>query len=460
MTEHQVRNAASGSQLSPRRQRWLILAHAFNMDGRAASQTITDKIPHLLDAGIELVVLSGVMGAQDQRFEHHRLWSSGPSGFRFELRHVLRQRVASRWLYRLCMNLVSLVLLPAMLVERILKPIESSWSWQFSATRKARQLARDKPFDLIYSTGGAFAAHLAGRRLQQQLGVPWLAEIHDPFVHPGSVPTTRRQMAYAQVESVICSHADVAIWFTQQAMESARRRNPQLGERGRVMLPGVDSPFKGAMPAYKAGAKLVIGHFGSLSATRTLTPFMHAWHQIDQNEPDTGKDIELHIYGGALDSTSAALASQWGLTDRIRQFGRIETDPVTGQSGRDQVLAKMRQCDALLLVHGEDTICEEYIPSKLYEYLWMQRPIMATVHDNPQMAEIMRGQGHLVAESSLRNGGNSQDAAPELAVHIVSIWKQWNAQGLPDSGRISPYTTLASTGLVMDCAQKLMHSQA
>ncbi len=63
----------------PRRQRWLILAHAFNMDGRASSQTITDKIPYLLQAGIEVVVLSGVLGAQDQRFEHHRLWSPGPS---------------------------------------------------------------------------------------------------------------------------------------------------------------------------------------------------------------------------------------------------------------------------------------------------------------------------------------------------------------------------------------------
>ena len=38
-------------------KRWLILSHGFNMDGRAASQTITDKIPHLLGAGIQLHVL-------------------------------------------------------------------------------------------------------------------------------------------------------------------------------------------------------------------------------------------------------------------------------------------------------------------------------------------------------------------------------------------------------------------
>ena len=55
------------------RQRWLILSHAFNMDGRAASHTITDKLPHLKAAGIELVVLSGVSGEQDGELEHYRL---------------------------------------------------------------------------------------------------------------------------------------------------------------------------------------------------------------------------------------------------------------------------------------------------------------------------------------------------------------------------------------------------
>jgi hypothetical protein len=42
-------------------RRWLILSHAYNVDGRAESLTITDKISYLLDAGIEPVVLSSTM---------------------------------------------------------------------------------------------------------------------------------------------------------------------------------------------------------------------------------------------------------------------------------------------------------------------------------------------------------------------------------------------------------------
>ena len=50
------------------KKRWLILTHAFNMDGRAASLTITDKIPYLLEAGVEPIVFSAITGIKDQRF--------------------------------------------------------------------------------------------------------------------------------------------------------------------------------------------------------------------------------------------------------------------------------------------------------------------------------------------------------------------------------------------------------
>lgn len=443
--------------MTARPPRWLILAHPFNMDGRAASHTITDKIPHLLAHGIEVVVISGVTGEKDRRFEHHQVWSAGPSGFKFELRHVLRQRLSSKLSYRLIMLMVSLLLLPLIFIERLFKPVESSWSWQFSAQSLGRRLARQKPFDLVYSTAGPFAAHLAAQQLKKQLGVPWLAEVHDPLVLPGTTPRTRRQRAYADVERRICADADIAIWFTDQAMASALTRHPTLGNKGRVMLPGVDDPFHGrSSPPQTPGDHLVLGHFGSLSRSRTLLPFVHALSLLKSQEPGVYADLRIHIYGGQLDEPSVQAAQQLGVQDHIVQFGRIETDPTTGVSGRDQVLLRMRACDALALVHGDDAMCAEYIPSKLYEYLWMQRPIIATVHDNPQMATLLRDQGHWVAESPLRHGGSVQ-TAPELARLIEGLWRKWSAGGCPDSGRATPYTTAASTQQLIEWAQSLYH---
>ena len=49
---------------------WLILSHGFNMDGRAASQTITDKIPFLIEENVQPIVVSAVTVHQDQMITH------------------------------------------------------------------------------------------------------------------------------------------------------------------------------------------------------------------------------------------------------------------------------------------------------------------------------------------------------------------------------------------------------
>jgi glycosyltransferase involved in cell wall biosynthesis len=424
-------------------QRWLILSHAFNMDGRAASQTITDKLPHLEAAGIELVVLSGVSGHKDRYYEHYQLWPAGPAGLRFELRHVLRKHLRSAGGYRMAMVLLSIPLLPFMLIEKLLRPVESSWSWWFSAYLKARALARHRKFDLIYSTGGAFAAHMAGRALKQVLGLRWLAEVHDPLVMPGSTPQTVQERMQAEVERLICTDADVAIWFTEQALASAKRRSPQLGERGKMLLPGIDAPSK-VLPPYVPGPKMVIGHFGSLSATRNLTPIISALETLVSQRPQLRSLLELQLTGGPLDAVSQDAIARSPVRDLVCHLGRIEADPVTGQSGREQILRRMRSADVLLLLHGTEPICAEYIPSKLYEYLWMQRPILATVHGNAQMAELLRGQGHSVVDT---NAPGAQEALTSLAGQLL---QRWQSEGLADNGQSSPYTTQAAVSKLLN----------
>jgi glycosyltransferase involved in cell wall biosynthesis len=426
------------------RQRWLVLSHAFNMDGRAASQTITDKLPHLERADIELVVLSGVSGRKDEHYEHHQLWPAGPAGLRFELRHVLRRHLGSGLAYRLVMSACSLPLLPFMLIEKLLRPVESSWSWWLSAYCKGRWLARTHKFDLIYSTGGAFAAHVAGLHLKKALKTPWMAEVHDPLVTPGREGTadqTAQEKMQAQVERLICTHADIAIWFTEQALQSALRRNPQLGERGKMMIPGVDRPATVLQP-YQPTRNFVVGHFGSLSTTRNLVAIVRAMELLVAKRPEVRKSVQLHLYGGPLDSVSVQAIASSPIKECIHHFGRIENDPVSGKTGREQILQRMRNTDVLLLLHGEEPICEEYIPSKLYEYLWMQRPILAVVFRNQQMATLIRGQDHFAILAG--NGADGRALDSELVLALEQLFDGWRTVGLADNGRASPYTTEAA----------------
>lgn len=246
----------------------------------------------------------------------------------------------------------------------------------------------------------------------------------------------------AEVERLICNEADVAIWFTDQALASARARHPQLGARGKMMLPGIDPPFQ-TLPPYTPGPKFIVGHFGSLSATRNLGVMVSALEYLQAQRPEIVAQTELHVYGGPLDAVSSEKIAGSKVGACVRHFGRIEADPATGLSGRAQILRRMRSVDVLLLLHGEESICEEYIPSKCYEYLWMQRPILATVHRNPQMAAMLRAQGHVAVLTGVPGQG-ADEVSQALAGELACLYDRWRSGGLHDSGQPSPYTTRAA----------------
>jgi hypothetical protein len=208
------------------------------------------------------------------------------------------------------------------------------------------------------------------------------------------------------------------------------------------------------LQAYAKGGEFVIGHFGSLSPTRHLGPAIAALEMLVQQRPEIRAFLRLDLYGGPLDPVSAGLLSASTIGALVRHHGRIEQDPVTGLSGRDQILQRMRSSDLLLLLHGEDAICSEYIPSKIYEYLWMQRPIVAVVHSNTQLADMLHGLGHTCVMSAAGDGDRHRESS-QLCRAVEQHADEWLAGALPDNLMISPYTTAAAAarlrGYVGEC---------
>ena len=423
------------------RRRWLILSHGFNMDGRAASQTITDKLPHLMARGVQPVVLSAVTGQRDSRFPHQQILPVGPVGLRFDLRHKLQRHWGKDWRYRATMLAATLALLPGIVLEKALFPLQSQWSWWWPAYRRGLALIRRGEIDLIYSTGGAYSAHVAAHALKQVTGLPWMAEVHDPLVPPGSVPRSREELEQARVEGLIARHADIPFWFTEQALASARRRHPLMAGRGRMLLPGADAP-QAPLPAYQRGGKLVLGHFGSLSPTRHLGGVIEALSRLDET---ARSEIELHVYGSGLDVHTEQARQRWPAVSLVHH-GRVERDPLSGKSGRQRVLEAMRQCDVLLLHHGVEPVCAEYIPSKLYEYLWMQRPILGLTYRNAQLDAMLAQTGHRAVPA---------DSVGEQAQALNSLWQAWREGGLADQPQHSPFTTAAAVDQLLAWVEAL-----
>jgi glycosyltransferase involved in cell wall biosynthesis len=430
---------------SPVPETWLLISHAFNMDGRAASQTVTDKIPHLLARGVTPVVVSAVTGRRDAQLEHHQVLAPLPSGLRFDLRHWLGLRIRNRLLLRAAKSLVQLLLLPFYLAEKLLVPLDSHWSWFITARAAGAGIIRRQRPRLIYTSGGAASAHVAGWLLKRRFGLPWIAEVHDPMVWKDWSAGPIRYRWFLWVESLICRHADLAWWFTPTALARARERHPELGGRGRLLYPGANPPASAGAP-YAKGPHFVLAHFGSLAKNRNLVEVLGALRRLLEAQPELRAVVRLRTYGGDWDEVSRAALADFPFPEVVENRGRLEADPATGRSGRERVLQAMRQADVLLLLHGEDSFCQEYFPSKLYEYLWMGRPILGVIHDNADLERLLREQGH----PALAAG----DAAA-LARELGELVRRWRDAGLPSREGPSPYPAEAAVARIVEWARAL-----
>jgi hypothetical protein len=403
------------------------------MDGRAASLTITDKIPYFLDAGVQPIVFSAITGLEDQRFPHEQFLAWGPAAFRFDFRHWIANKYGRGFIYKLLTRTVSILLAPLIAIEKLCLGYSSQWSWAIPAFIRGYILIRRGNVDVIYSIGSAWSAHLAGVWLKKATGLPLISEVHDPLVirkdpidQGFEKPKNRDARFRHYLEAQLCKYSDYVWWFTQGALHYAKVRNPNLNTPGNavgfVVMPGADPPgLIDKVDAHQYSEHLNLCHFGSLANDRSLSMILKAANSLFAKYPEARKHLRIHAYGAPLDSLSHDAIKQYGYSDILLAHGRLERDPVTGISGREQVAQKMQEADVLILLHGNDEWCAEYIPSKFYDYLWSGRPIWGITHRNPQLDQML-----LDRKSYMSADGDE----PGIAMALERIWLDWQQKQL------------------------------
>jgi len=426
-------------------QNWLIVAHCFNMDGRAASHTITDRLPALMRKGITPIVISAPTGKRDSRFPHYQTFSPAPSGFLFEMRYVIGQKVENKFSRRLFKILLAVPLLPLLLIEKIFINLDSHWSWFIAATFRGRKVVNRHHPVLVYSTAGPSSTHLAGYLIARWCGLPWVAEIHDPLIMDNQKRRYQRYRFHRWLEKLIFKHADSVIYFTEKALRSAEKRT-KIVNKGHVLRPGANpAPIQSI--DYKKREKLHFGYFGSLARHRNLGEFLSALNRLRAQNPLAAQQVVLDVYGANLDPISKQLTEQYKLDEMVRVHGRLEYDPVTGKSGRTQVFEEMHRCDVLLLVHGESDAGDEYIPSKIYEYLLTNRPTLGILIKDSEAESLLQANGHVVVER-----GNSE----ALVSALGNFYKLWRNGVILSVEQSRTYTTEKAVEKLIEIASELV----
>jgi glycosyltransferase involved in cell wall biosynthesis len=428
-----------------KRNRWFIIAHCFNADGVAASQTITDRLPYFKDRGIDFVVLSAPTGIKNTQIPHYQIISPAPSGVRYEMRFIIRNKVKNKRLQSLLKVVSASLCLPFYFVEKVFLQLESQWSWFLSASMKGFSIMNRHHPSLLYSTAGPSTTHLAAYILHRIYKIPWMAELHDPLILDDQKRKWHKYYFNRFVERIVCNNASIVVYFTNRALANANRRHP-IRNTSLVVRPGANPPDFHSVK-YRKREKIHFAHFGSLSNTRNLEVVIRALHQLIGQDPDLKKRIALDVYGSELDAVSRRILRECPLEEVLIEHGRWEFDPETGKSGRQRVMEAMKLTDVLVILHGsEGSMSHEYIPSKLYEYLLTGRPILGLVTEGTELEEFLIANNHTSVDKS---------DIVKVKEAIKAYVDQWSAGGLDDRQTECPFTVEATVSKLISAVSNI-----
>lgn len=392
-------------------RRWIILSYFANIDGKAASQHIDDRLVHLKALGIEPVLVSSICGRRRPDTAHFTVPSVAPSGVRFELRYLRRR---NRFL-KAALLPVYIAVLPFYFLEKIIINIDSQWSWFPSGFLRGLRLCKKFHPELVYSTGGPVSAHTAAALLSRFTGLPWIAEIQDPLVYE-AFPRSRVALKInALIERLILKRASAVVFLAEGASEKALAGTGINHQKARVIYPGAAAPTLPTARRSK-GEFCRFAHFGSLGGPRNVGTFLDALYKVLSADPELAKEIRLDLYG-TMDGVSRKQIDQFKYPEVVTDFGKVP---------RQEALAAMQNSDVLLLIQQLDDLSFYTIPSKLYEYFQVNRPVLGMVYRNKGLRELLVKHGHFAAEA---------DSVDETASRILDIATKWRSNDLgPESG--------------------------
>lgn len=403
----------------PPGNRWLILSYFSNIDGKASSQHLDDRLPYLRALGKKPILLTSICGERRLDVPHFRVPSVAPSGIRFELRYLKRR---NRTL-KLVLLPALLTVLPFYLLEKAILNLESEWSWfPLAFLRGARLCKKFRP-EIIYSTGGPASAHFAAGLAAHFRKIPWIAELQDPLVFKDWPRSRMALKINSALERFILRKASAVVFLCEGARERAVERNGIDPAKAHVIYPGASPSPDVTQVAYAKGEFCRFAHFGSLGGSRNLETFLEALQIVFSKNPDLIKTVRFDLYG-TMDGLSRNQIAGFNYPDVITDYGKIP---------RSDALFAMQRSDVLVLIQNRDDLSYETIPSKIYEYFQIGRPVLGLVYRNSNLKKMLVDRGHFAAEA---------DSVTQIAENIISVFDRWRrGDSISTEAASSPYTT-------------------
>jgi len=248
---------------------------------------------------------------------------------------------------------------------------DEEMGWFFPGIFAGIGVIRREQIDVIYSTGKPWTAHLIGTVLKFFTGKPMIADFRDPWLTNPFRPkfSVLRDRLETYLERKVIERADLVIANTDELKDEFIRRFPQQPQGKFIaLLNGFDPEDCDGLEKEIAECtrRFTITHTGFLYGKRDPKIFIDAVRLLLDEKRVDPNNIRIALVGSAQ--------LPYNLEEYLHEKGLDGTIIRHDYVPYKQSLKYMQNSDILLLLQPGTTT---QIPSKLFEYIGMRKPILA-----------------------------------------------------------------------------------
>lgn len=226
----------------------------------------------------------------------------------------------------------------------------------------------DNPVDVIVTNGTPHSCHVIGLTLKESFPeVPWLADFRDPWTgidYFSTLPlSTRARALHKRLEKAVMERADLVTtvsWTWQKDFENISGRQ-NVG----VVTNGYNAPQY--TEEISPDTDFSLYHTGVLGKDRNYPALWLALQALIAEEDGFAADFRLVLIG----------ENDGAVGHSLRKHGLLEYVDRHSFLPHAEVIRRIQGGQLLLLLINQSDDAPGRLPSKLYEYLGAQRPVLA-----------------------------------------------------------------------------------
>jgi glycosyltransferase involved in cell wall biosynthesis len=284
--------------------------------------------------------------------------------------------------------------------------------WPFAVYRGLRLLDSGR-FDAVLTSGAPHSVHLIGAALRAWRGVPWVADLHDPWTDIGyydELPHTwwARRLDAALERHVLANASAVTTvspaWADLFAGKASNRYHVVENGFSAREFAAVDERIE---------EDFVLSHVGKLYASRNPTALWQALARL--RDEDAVPRLKIRLIG-TVDPVVLRSLDEQGLMPVVERTSFLP---------HDEAIRHMARSTLLLLVIEPFGQAQGMITSKLYEYLASGRPVLGVGPPEGDAHALLRKH-----KAGTVVGWGDVDTAASVVRDHYEAW----AAGIPQAG--------------------------